>query len=158
MIHRIELILKTKNLTPTQFADAVGIQRSSLSHILSGRNNPSLDFVMKVITRFPDLQTDWLMFGKGPMYKEVIAPSKPVVKSLFDETEDFPEINTPAPLPSNESYLFDKEDLNEEETTEELPKEENSAPTAVKKDEKTSESAIEKIIIFFKDGHFKVYE
>jgi len=64
------LILKTQNLTSSQFADEIGVQRSNISHILSGRNNPSLEFVTKIIKRFPDLNLEWLIFGKGSMYKE----------------------------------------------------------------------------------------
>lgn len=68
MIKRIELIMQSQNLTASQFADRIGIQRSGLSHILSGRNNPSLDFVLKVLKSFPELEPVWLLQGKGPMY------------------------------------------------------------------------------------------
>lgn len=69
MVDRINLILKAKNITARQFAEEIGIQPSGMSHILSGRNNPSLDFVMKVIRRFPEIDINWLMFGKGEMYE-----------------------------------------------------------------------------------------
>lgn len=68
MVDRINLILKAKNLTSRQFAEEIGIQPSGMSHILSGRNRPSLDFVMKVINRYPEIDINWLMFGKGEMY------------------------------------------------------------------------------------------
>jgi len=68
MTDRIELILKTQNLTPTQFADAIGIQRSSMSHILARRNKPSLDFVMKLLNRFPEINSEWLLTGKNQMF------------------------------------------------------------------------------------------
>lgn len=68
MIDRINLILKTKNLTAKQFAEEIGVQPSGMSHILSGRNNPSLDFVMKVMKRYPEIDINWLMNGKGEMY------------------------------------------------------------------------------------------
>ena len=51
MIDRINLLLKNKNISARQFAEEIGIQPSGMSHILSGRNNPSLDFVMKVMAR-----------------------------------------------------------------------------------------------------------
>ena len=69
MVDRINLILKAKNITARQFAEEIGIQPSGMSHILSGRNNPSLDFVMKVIRRYPEIDIQWLMFGKGEMYE-----------------------------------------------------------------------------------------
>lgn len=69
MVNRINLILQAKNITARQFAEEIGIQPSGMSHILSGRNNPSLDFVMKVIRRYPEIDINWLMFGKGEMYE-----------------------------------------------------------------------------------------
>lgn len=68
MIRRIELVMKSQNLTSSQFADKLGVQRSGMSHILSGRNKPSLDFVLKVLAGFPDLNPQWLLQGKGKMY------------------------------------------------------------------------------------------
>ena len=72
MVDRINLILKAKNLTSRQFAEEIGIQPSGMSHILSGRNRPSLDFVMKVVTRYPEIDIKWLTLGEGEMY---VAPS-----------------------------------------------------------------------------------
>lgn len=71
MIERINLLLKAKNVSARQFAEEIGIQPSGMSHILSGRNNPSLDFVMKVVKRWPEVNINWLMFGKGEMYASV---------------------------------------------------------------------------------------
>lgn len=68
MIDRINLLLKAKNISARQFAEEIGIQPSGMSHILSGRNNPSLDFVMKVVRRWPEVNINWLMFGKGEMF------------------------------------------------------------------------------------------
>ena len=73
MIDRINLLLKAKNITARQFAEEIGIQPSGISHILSGRNNPSLDFVLKVMKRWPEINISWLMFGKGEMY---VSPSE----------------------------------------------------------------------------------
>lgn len=72
MVDRINLILKAKNLTSRQFAEEIGIQPSGMSHILSGRNRPSLDFVMKVVTRYPEIDIKWLTLGEGEMY---VAPT-----------------------------------------------------------------------------------
>ncbi|HNW99496.1 MAG TPA: helix-turn-helix transcriptional regulator [Bacteroidales bacterium] len=79
MNERIQLILKTKNISASKFADEIGVQRSSISHIISGRNNPSLDFIQKIIKRFPDINYDWLIFGKGSIYKE---------QDLFSDIDD----------------------------------------------------------------------
>ena len=62
---RIELIMKSYNLTPSQFADRTGIQRASVSHIISGRNKASLEVMLKIFDAFPGLDMQWLMTGKG---------------------------------------------------------------------------------------------
>ncbi len=58
------------NLSASQLADKLGIQRSGLSHILSGRNRPGLDFAIKVLEKFPDINPDWLLLGKGVMLRK----------------------------------------------------------------------------------------
>lgn len=58
---KIKQILVDKNITPSLFADEIGIQRSSMSHILAGRNKPSLDMVQKIVKRFPDLGISWIL-------------------------------------------------------------------------------------------------
>ncbi len=68
MLNRIALVLQTQNLTVSAFADRIGVQRSALSHVLSGRNNPSLDFVTKILRTFPEIRSQWLLFGEGKMY------------------------------------------------------------------------------------------
>jgi len=81
-IKRIGLILEVKNLNYSDFAEAIGIQRSMVSHIMSGRNNPSLDVVTKILNTFPDLRSDWLLFGKGAMIYDVpTAPSSEISKA-----------------------------------------------------------------------------
>ena len=62
--NRIKLVIKMHNLTASAFADKIGVQRSSVSHILTGRNNPSLDFIEKTLINFPRVNADWLIMGK----------------------------------------------------------------------------------------------
>lgn len=64
-INRIDQILKFHDLSASVFADTIGVQRSSISHLLAGRNKPSLEFVLKVVASFPDVDLYWLLFGKG---------------------------------------------------------------------------------------------
>lgn len=59
--NKIKQILVTKSLTPSLFADKIGVQRSSISHILSGRNKPSFEIIQKIVKCYPDLGFDWLM-------------------------------------------------------------------------------------------------
>jgi transcriptional regulator with XRE-family HTH domain len=67
---RILKLLNTENMSSAKFADLIGVQRSNISHILSGRNNPGLDFLQKVMHRFPLLNSEWLLLGKGEMFKQ----------------------------------------------------------------------------------------
>ncbi len=64
MIDRIEKILRNKGLSHSHFADEIGVQRSSVSHVMSGRNKPSLDFVRKILNRYPEVNAQWLVTGK----------------------------------------------------------------------------------------------
>ena len=68
MIGRIKKIILKEGLNAGSFADKIGVQRSSLSHILNGRNNPSLDFVIKTLTHFPHISPEWLLLGKGDIF------------------------------------------------------------------------------------------
>ena len=67
MRDRILKIMEREGLTPSKFAESIGIQRSAMSHIISGRNNPSLDVLLKILERFTYVDSDWLLFGKGEM-------------------------------------------------------------------------------------------
>lgn len=67
MKDRIAHIIRAKNLTAAEFALRLGIQPSNVSHILAGRNNPSLEFVKKLKETFPEYSFDWIILGKGPM-------------------------------------------------------------------------------------------
>ncbi len=85
---RLEKIMDTYELTASAFADQINVGRSSISHILSGRNKPSLEFVLKIIESFPEVELYWLLNGKGsfpkknvPQVEEVVQREKP---DLFD--------------------------------------------------------------------------
>lgn len=67
MVERIKTLIEKKRLTSSAFADKLGVPRSRISHILSGRNNPSLELVVRILDAFPEVRTDWLVRGKGSM-------------------------------------------------------------------------------------------
>ena len=68
-IKRLEILLDYYSISASVFADKIGVQRSSLSHLLSGRNKPSLDFILKIIEVFPDIDLYWILNGKGTFPK-----------------------------------------------------------------------------------------
>jgi transcriptional regulator with XRE-family HTH domain len=114
MKDRILKFLTKEGISPAHFADEIGVQRSSVSHILSGRNNPSYDFIYKILERYKNLNSEWLLMGIGEIYKKVekniiIVPenkpkepkeSPPVQHDLFSEmstmkSEEPPVYETP---------------------------------------------------------------
>ena len=85
MKDRIAHIIRAKNLTAAEFALRLGIQPSNISHLLSGRNNPSLDFVKKLKETFPEYNLEWIIFGRGPItVSEPFAPVTPIVPVSAD--------------------------------------------------------------------------
>ena len=93
MKERIAEIMKKENLSPASFAESIGIQRSALSHILNGRNNPSLDVVMKIHQRYNYINLEWLLYGKGSMTSQEVTKDG-LQPSLFDENEINPSDDT----------------------------------------------------------------
>lgn len=80
------------DLSAASFADKIDVGRSSISHLLSGRNKPSLDFVMKIIQAFPEVELYWLLNGKGSFPKKTAtAPPAQEVKSNVPQQELFQE-------------------------------------------------------------------
>jgi len=82
MEDRLLKLLDTEQLSSSKFADVIGVQRSSVSHILTGRNKPSFDFLQKTLKAFPMLNADWLILGEGDMYEGERGPGG---GSLFDQ-------------------------------------------------------------------------
>jgi len=116
MIDRINQVMREKGITSRQFAEEIGIQPSSLSHILTGRNRPSLDFVMKIMQRWPDIDINWLMFGKGDMLVDPSAPSAPVaVAAPVAEPDLFTLFPPDPPAPSVPVSLPEPEPVPEPE-------------------------------------------
>lgn len=89
MINSLEFTTRLKNvmdfhqLSASLFADKIGVQRSSISHILSGRNKPSLDFILKITAAFDDVDIHWLLNGKGNFPKNVVSEIPTPTPTLF---------------------------------------------------------------------------
>ena len=125
MKDRISLLIKAKNLTAAQFADEIGVQKSSISHILSGRNNASLDFIQKILLSYPEVNIDWLMFGKGPIFKSNETPAKGSIDESLSTipTVDLTHVDLFSELVPKKSVDFRKEnDLSPEANSESNPK------------------------------------
>ncbi len=140
MKERLIEFLKAENKSSAQFADEIGVQPSGISHILSGRNNPSLDFVLKMLEKYKYLSTDWLLFGKGTMYKENS------VQTLFDNLDpirEIPKIEKDRE-PANSKFEYGASD-----------KQENVSGTKNIRSGKKSD--IKKIVWFFENNEFEEF-
>lgn len=158
MIKRIKSLISVKNLSASQFADILGVQRSNISHLLSGRNKPSLDFVLKILENFPEVSVEWLINGKGEMYKGI---EKPKINAQLEILAPDEKKNT-----RNEEV---KEEVNENEMGEALsPVDEiNKSVSFETKDQANApqesvteplySNEIEQIMILYKNGSFKTY-
>ncbi len=149
MASRIKDLLDAKGLSPSAFADAVGIPRSTISHILSGRNKPSLDLIQKVLDAFPDVRTEWLVRGMGTMLSG--APD------LFSQTTTDPVAAHPAPVakPPGEKSFGDSEGNTYAPAVRSEPSPESNANGQDKVRER--EQRIVRIVTFYANQTFTVY-
>lgn len=84
VISRLQMIIEHYGLSVSAFAESIGVQRSSVSHVLSGRNKPSLDFVMKLVKTYPEVNLYWLLNGKGSFpNKDQAEYSTPIVENVI---------------------------------------------------------------------------
>lgn len=149
-IKRLEVILDYYSLNASAFADKIGVQRSSLSHLLSGRNKPSLDFILKILDVFPDVDLYWILNGKGSFPKNndtIQMQEEKQQKEITASSSD--EINEPL-LPQN---LFSKENDTNQDKKVNPKKEEIQNVTA-----RALSEEVEKIVFFYKDGTFKEFK
>ena len=126
---RLQKIFNYYDLSAAAFADAVNVGRSSISHILSGRNKPSLDFVLKIVQTYPEVELYWLLNGTGKFPGNLTVEDKPATATA------------PAP-PKTEINAVNRQ----------LPPEQISPPIA------SAGRSIQKIVIFYKDGTFEAFE
>jgi transcriptional regulator with XRE-family HTH domain len=105
MIDRFKLLLEQLHLSPSEFADKIGIQRSSVSHVLSGRNKPSIDFLEKILIIFPDIDTTWLITGRINSQKDVKNGNSDIANDLahLQNADLMIEENMKSTVPANEA-------------------------------------------------------
>ena len=171
---RITKVLEYSGFSASEFADEIDVQRSSISHIISGRNKPSLEFVTKIKNRFPELSWDWIILGTGEM-KQTDSPfpisekqeenSTPDLFTLIDEdyknevfvqeniqNETLRELNKSFPSPRKE-ILSDSQQLDIQENISEVQSIVNKTVTNI-----NTESKIKKIVFFYENGKFEAFE
>ncbi|HHW58671.1 MAG: helix-turn-helix transcriptional regulator [Bacteroidales bacterium] len=162
MLDRIIKIMEYYKLTPSEFADTLEIDRSRLSHILNGRNKPSLEVVMKILENFPDISSEWLLFDKGDMFK----------KKIFSKDQlQTGELDLIIPEKTKQKIKDDKiiDDLSiNEQTKETVPPsttEQTESPIADIQEDDISKAEMKpirqkdiiSIVWFFSDGTYKYF-
>ena len=134
MKERLNEILRRFKINASQFADQIGVQRASVSHVLSGRNKPGFDFIQKIIEAYPSISAEWLITGKGELFK-----SKVQKQDLFSEVEI-------------------EEDGSIEIDGKKRASSNKHAPLRDDIEEKTSKArSVNKIIVFYSDKSFEEY-
>ena len=155
---RLQQFLAAENLTQAQFADSINVARASVSHIIAGRNNPGYDFIINIMKRYPDLNVEWLLLGKGKMYR-------------FDESKPSDDLPTFRESPAGtETDLFsaarDSREAHGEghvrmDSTDIIPEEFSEVPSPEDDaDEKPSEPVQRKavrITVFYDNGTFEEF-
>ncbi len=167
MIERIKKIMLAENMSQGKFADEIGIINSRLSHYLSGRNNVSLDLVERILERFRGVNPEWLLFGRGEMYKtgEVIPASNSYQeRDLFSSVQSNDSKTEQTEIPSENPNSDKPEDeIKHSQTVEEAGFTSKNAsqisgtqPNEIAKTTLKSK-LIEKIIVMYSDNSFDCY-
>jgi transcriptional regulator with XRE-family HTH domain len=176
MKERIEKILKDKKLSQAEFADRIGVSRSSITHLITGRNKSSETVLARTLLEFPDINPKWLSEGEGEVYKSVVySPDTMINDTSIEEDSVLEEENfftpykpysleekpqTTQTIPSSESYIppsmndpvisHPQQDAEKEKKQEEAKKQETKSPHNVEKQ-------IRKIVFFYDDKTFEEY-
>ena len=137
MNKRLQQFLAAENISQAQFADSIGVARASVSHILAGRNKPGFDFMERMSKRYPALSLEWLITGKGKMYKGDASEPVPVLDLWQEE-----------PLVSDDSPVL-------EEPEPALPPRIESVTSSKKEQHIVKQHSISKIVVFYDDNTFQ---
>lgn len=142
---RLKQFLAAENISQSQFADTIKVVRASVSHVLAGRNNPSYDFIKAIMDNYPSLNIEWLMLGKGKMYKESSSAPMPTPATVSEQ-----------PFVEEEPNLFTYEEDDPPQIVEqkiqssnEITTKDNLAQTNIK------QRIVSKIIILYDDGTYQ---
>jgi len=155
MKERLLQLLDLEQITPSKFADIIGVQRSSVSHVISGRNKPSYDFLHKTLKAFPGLNASWLMLGEGTMYEQM---GRKVSANLFDTPEEPPEDPNPAKIEDGDDaieQISHSQALSQAVSPEAQPAE--PSVDAMHSQAGKEEKKVVQVMVFYDDDTFRTY-
>lgn len=141
MRDRIIALLNDKKLTAIKFAELMEVQPSSISHIISGRNNPSFDFIAKLLEKFDDINPDWIILGKGNMHR-------PLLPQNSNTGDSIPSLDLPFDINSGDVNPGDKHIESHID---------NPLPNLPIFDLRFPNNEIAKVIVLYKDGTFEYF-
>lgn len=164
---RIAKIIASEGLTASAFADKIGIQRSNVSHILNGRNNPSLELLQKILTSFPKYNTEWLVMGRGEIYRQPVQTSifdvigepepEPVIPSGYAQ-QAVSQIDNDEPELPLESVSVEPNGAQAEPIASETPlTEANAGVSAVAAQAVQRAAEVKQIVVLYTDNTFSIY-
>jgi len=150
---RIEYFIVNQSISPKDFADQLGVQRSAISHILSGRNKPSLDFILKMLQAYPEIDQKWLLHGKEQSRVEQEYNNKAIDNETFKQ-----ELNPILDLFTglNTDVKSDIDTI--VNNTINTPKKENFSTDNSEYKEIYKSKSIQRVILLYTDGSFDSYE
>jgi len=153
MKDRIRKIMENEQLTPSAFADTLQVGRAVISHILNGRNNPSLDIVTRILSKMSYINPEWLLSGQGEMYKS---------DSMVNHSNM--NVNNPVSEPDlfSQAYInpgnYEEKDKYRKEIVVEVPQDVNQyIENKHIIMEKTLDRKVVKIIIYYSDNTFETF-
>lgn len=157
MKERIKKIMDSENMTPARFADSLQIGRAVISHILNGRNNPSLDVITRILTQMPDIDSQWLLTGTGTMYKSEISNHSADIKNQSSFPDLFSQLSQ-----ENDSRIYSTNETEDhkyrKENIVELhhPNIQESVKERIVYKEAPSKK-VKQIIIYYTDNTFEAF-
>ena len=155
MREKLQLLMNAENLTGSKLAEYLGIQPSSISHILGGRNKPSLDFVQKILQRYPRINPDWLLLDSDEMYRADSSPASSVATSAelqFSESPSMAESATQAEPSAAENHSSPADH------TTQAPSTPSNVMDTIAPLVAPHSRGVKRIIVMFDDHTFESYE
>jgi transcriptional regulator with XRE-family HTH domain len=161
MEDRIRKFMEYKGISPSELADSIGVQRSNVTHVLKSRNKPSFQFIEKMLQVYPELNAKWLLLGTGSMIETTVKN-----RTLFDQLTETKTVENHKEDKAETKLLPKESPVSASETNEIIVPPVTPPPTSTEKVSTdkviqdqffSQEKQIERLIVFFKDQTFKVY-
>lgn len=148
---RVKLIIEREQMSVKEFAESINITDATIKHIINGRNNPSYDVMQKILSRYPYINSSWLLMGEGEMYKEEV--SRENTNNSFGNVSLF----------SDENAFSSTERIGSSKNRKDLPleKRKKEVETPINKEviyQKSPERKVKEIRVFYDDGTYETFK